>query len=283
MKLQSCTTLSGDVVISANTTDPITLTGIQIINGSLICEGQGLSTIASISAPTLQTIGGSFNLSQLTALSTLSFPQLTKVQNISWIALPQLQSLNFSPNNATGGVIMANSVVISNTGLKSLDGINLQTVDTFNINNNPDLTKVNPVQLREITGPLDIEANGKALIASFPALQVAFNMTFKNCSDVQLPALSVVNDTMGFFGNAFQSADLNNLTSTGKDLVFVGNDQLTNISAPSLTKIGGGYLIANNTQLTMINGFKALQTVGGALDFSGDFSEFVTIPDIEAS
>ncbi|KAI9855539.1 MAG: hypothetical protein M1824_006041 [Vezdaea acicularis] len=273
MKLQSCTTLSGDVVISANTTDPITLTGIQIINGSLICEGQGLSTIASISAPTLQTIGGSFNLSQLTALSTLSFPQLTKVQNISWIALPQLQSLNFSPNNATGGVIMANSVVISNTGLKSLDGINLQTVDTFNINNNPDLTKVNPVQLREITGPLDIEANGKALIASFPALQVAFNMTFKNCSDVQLPALSVVNDTMGFFGNAFQSADLNNLTSTGKDLVFVGNDQLTNISAPSLTKIGGGYLIANNTQLTMINGFKALQTVGGALDFSGDFSD----------
>jgi len=44
-----------------------------------------------------------------------------------------------------------------------------------------------------------------------------------------------------------------------------------------LQTIGGGYLIANNSALLIVDGFEALKTVVGALDFSGNFTN-VTLP-----
>lgn len=227
--------------------------------------------MTSLAADSLQEIGDSFSLTSLTILSTLNFPQLTKVDTIEWTALPALQGLSFST-----GVQEVSSLMIDNTQLNSLDGINLQVVDTMTVTNNPYLTSVN-MQLGNVTKSLTLSANGKQLDAEFPNLMWAYNMTIRNASTVSIPSLESVNGSLGFYSDGFENLTAANLTTVGGSLSFVSCNSVTNISMPELTQIGGGLQLANNTKLEKINGFPALKTVGGALDFNGVFNEYVVL------
>ncbi|KAI9883603.1 MAG: hypothetical protein M1823_004618 [Watsoniomyces obsoletus] len=271
--LSGCRTVSGDIVIAEGAAGTIRFPGIERIEGSLICRDA--TNLNSIEAPRLSIIDRSFTLTGLTVLATLNFPSLQSVGSIEWTALPALQELSF-----TRQVTRANEVVISNTNLKSLNGINLEQVSVFDVNNNPYLTRID-VQLGNISQALTLQANSKDLEASFPNLIWAFNMTFRNCSEVNLPSLASVNGSLGFYGNFFESFAAPNLTRTGDRgaIAFVSNEELTNISMPMLTSIGGTYQIANNTKLRSIDGFPKLSQVGGAIDFSGNFTN-VTLSSI---
>jgi len=110
------------------------------------------------------------------------------------------------------------------------------------------------------------------LVTTFPMLETATNMTFRNCSSVSLPSLANVTQDLGFYGNTMQSFVAPNLTTVG-GLIFVDNTQLTNISLPQLTSVNQSYQIANNTLLKNVTGFPQLSIVGGALDFNGNFTE----------
>jgi len=263
--LQGCSTIKGDVVIASTAQAQIALNGVQQITGDLTCQNAGQLT--EISADQLGTIGGRFYLNNLTILSTLAFSSLNNVNEIYWVGLPALQGLNFPQ-----GVSQAANVLISNTQLNNLDGIQLETVGNIDIDNNPYLTEVNVNQISTITGSLTIAANYKNLAITFDNLQQANNMTFRNVSSVTMPSLSQVNGSLGFYSDTFQSFTAPNLTSTGGALAFVDSPDLSNISMPKLTTIGGGFLIANNTNLQTINGFPKLQTIVGALDWAGTFN-----------
>jgi hypothetical protein len=240
---------------------------IQQISGNFLLDQP--TNLTSVTASSLGSIGGKWTINAALALSKLSFPQLNEVGSIEWMALPKLTALDFATTITT-----ATDVLITNTGLSSLQGINLKEVSSFDINNNLDLKDIT-LQLTNLSGALNIDANGQDLKASFPNLETAFNLTFKNVSDVSLPSLASINATMGCFSNYFSTFAAPNLTKVGGDLVFVDNSDLTNISLPMLTTIGGVYQISNNSKLTTINGFQALQTVNGAIDFSGVFTELV--------
>jgi len=84
---------------------------------------------------------------------------------------------------------------------------------------------------------------------------------------------------MGFYSDSFQAFSAPNLTTTGGTLAFVDSPDLSNLSFPSLTQIGGGFLIANNTNLKAISGFPKLKTIVGALDFAGVFGS-VAMPSL---
>ena len=274
--LASCTTYSGSVAIPTGLSVPtdqnghqdLSVDGVQAITGNLTVTNAIM--LASLSFGSLQSIGG-FELGGLTVLSELSMPQLTKVDQLNFTALPALQQLSFGGT----GISQASSILITNTGLSSLQGINnLEKVDFFNVNNNPSLQNIS-LQVTSITGSLDIEANDgyvTGLQTSFPLLETAQNMTFRNCSSVSLPSLANVTEDLGFYGNTMQSFAAPNLTTCG-GLIFVDNTDLTNISLPMLTSINASYQIANNTQLKIINGFQKLSIIGGALDFNGNFTE----------
>ena len=274
--LASCTTYSGSVAIPTGLSVPtdqnghqdLSVDGVQVITGNLTVTNAIM--LASLSFGSLQSIGG-FELGGLTVLSELSMPQLTKVDQLNFTALPALQQLSFGGT----GISQASSILITNTGLSSLQGINnLEKVDFFNVNNNPSLQNIS-LQVTAITGSLDIEANDgyvTGLQTTFPLLETAQNMTFRNCSSVLLPSLANVSEDLGFYGNTMQSFAAPNLTTCG-GLIFVDNTELTNISLPSLTSINASYQIANNTQLKIINGFQKLSIIGGALDFNGNFTE----------
>ena len=144
----------------------------------------------------------------------------------------------------------------------------------MNINNNRYLTEVDVNALGNVTRGLIFAANSKDLKISLPNLESAANLTFIEVSDVSMPSLSEVGDSAGFYLTSFESFSAPNLTETGQSLVFAGCSSLTNLSFPQLTTIGGGFLVANNTELTTINGFQKLKTVGGAIDFLGVFEKY---------
>ncbi|KAL8959914.1 MAG: hypothetical protein Q9193_003294 [Seirophora villosa] len=274
--LASCTTYSGSIAIETglaydrdqNGHQRVVVQTVRTITGNLsVTDAIDLS---SLTFGSLQSIGG-FELGGLTVLSELSMPQLTQVRELNFTALPALQTLDFGGT----GLTRASSILITNTGLSSLTGINnLEQVDTFNVNNNQALQNIS-LQVTSITNSLDIEANDgyqSGLVTSFPMLETATNMTFRNCSSVLLPALANVTQDLGFYGNTMEMFAAPNLTTAG-GLIFVDNTQLTNISLPKLTSINATYQIANNTMLKQVNGFTNLSIVKGALDFSGNFTE----------
>jgi hypothetical protein len=224
--------------------------------------------MTQLSGKDLNSIGGAMTLTHLTILSTLSFPSLTSVKSIEWTDLPALQQLTF-----TQGVTTAQDVVISDTQLNSLDGINLRTVANMDINNNLYLTLIS-TQITNVTQSLSIDANAQSLKVNFPNLVFAFNMTLRNISSISIPSLASINSTLGFYGDYVTSVIAPNLTTVGGDLAFVANAELTNISMPALTTVGGGLTIANNSALMTIDGFPSLKTTG-AINMSGNFSTYV--------
>lgn len=261
--LASCSTFKGDVTISSVASGNIAIDGVGQITGSLTCQNAGQLT--EISADQLGSIGGTFKLYNLTILSTLAFSSLNDVNAINWVGLPALQGLNFPQ-----GVSHASNVIISNTELNTLSGIELETVGNFDINNNPYLNSVNVNEMTNITGSLNFAANADSLSISFPNLVAANNMTFRNAASVSVPSLNRINGSLGFYSNTFSSFSAPNLTSTGGTLAFVDSPNLKNVSMPVLKIIGGGFLI-NNTALDNIDGFPDLTTIVGALDFAGSF------------
>ena len=243
----------------------VSIDGVQVITGNL--SAQNNAALNGLEANDLMSIGG-LALGNLTTLSTLSMPLLSSATVVNFTALPELQMMSFGTT-----IQKSSSILITNTQLTTLTGINVTTVDTFNINNNLALTTID-LQLASLTGSLDIEGNGygRNITASFVDLVTAQNMTFRNCTEVLLPSLANVTQDLGFYGNNFQTFSAPNLTTVG-GLIFDDNVELTNISLPSLTSINATFQIANNTQLKDINGFANLAVIKGALDFSGNFTK----------
>jgi len=275
--LAGCQTVKGSVLISNASAGGINLDGPESITGDLICENAGqLTTFTSSS---LGSISGTFNLNNLTLLSTLSFTDLTSVGDINFVALPALSQLTFPST-----VKKANSLVISNTFLSTLDGINLMSAASIDINNNNRLQTFS-TQIVNITSLLNIDSNGQQLSVEFPNLERAANMTLRKILSVTLPSLNTVTGSLSVVGSFATSILAPNLTSVGitdigsGGLAIDNNTALTNLSMPLLGKVGGAVQIANNTDLFNIT-FPVLSSVGGAIDFSGNFSTPV-LPDLK--
>lgn len=264
--LLSCTTLTGDVVIGNQTDATLDFTGIKVIDGDLTLLNNNL--VSTLKSDTTTEISGAFHLQNLTTLSTLSFTELTSVGSINWVSLTALDVLTF-----TAGINSAESIVVSDTFLSSLDGLDVASADTININNNRRLVSYTS-SLGNLTTLLNINANGLDLQVSFPDLIWIANMTISNVSSFSVPSLATVNGSMRFDSNFFTSFSAPNLTETSSgDISFVSNAQLANITMAKLTSIGGGFLIANNTATDKITGFNKLKTVGGAINMRGNFTD----------
>ncbi|OKL59140.1 Protein ecm33 [Talaromyces atroroseus] len=268
--LSSCTTVKGDIALIPGISNGITFNGIEQITGSLIATD--VTNLTSLSAPDLTSIADEFHLESIILLTSLSFPELTSVGSISFEALPNLQSLTF-----TTGVNKSGSVSITNTGLTSLSGIELDTVGDFDLTANTALTSVNVNNIKNITGTLIISANSNKLDVEFPNLVTASNMTFRNTSTISVPSLANLTGELGLFGNYITNFTAPNLT-TCADLDFEDNSKLASISLPELVHVTGGLAISNNADLMTIN-FPKLSTVAGAIDITGDYTN-VSLPSL---
>ena len=259
--------LASGVASNQNT---VNLNGIQEITGSLSYMDD--SSVTSFEAGDLESVGD-LSFGNLSEVSTLSMSSLNTVADLNFTGLGSLGSFTFG----TPGIQKAGNVLVTNTVLTSLQGINaLAQVAGFSISNNPYLSTIE-LDVTAISGAVDIGANdvtNGGQTVNFPNLQTAGQLTFRNSSKVSLPMLSNVSQNLGFYDNLFDNLATPNLTFAG-GIVFVDNTQLTNISMPMLTTINGSngtYQIANNTLLKSIDGFENLENVKGGLDFTGNFT-----------
>jgi hypothetical protein len=200
-------------------------------------------------------------------LYAVEFPKLKKVDSIKWNALPNLQQIGF-----TAAVEQAKKVRIENTGLRSLQGINLQQIQTLFIANNGYINDIS-MQLGNVSDALTFADNNKAVKVDLPNLIWATNLTFRFCGSVSMPSLTKLNGSLGLYNNGFESFSAPNLTQIGEALAIVANDGLNNLTFPLLTKISDNLQIANNSALVEIDGFPQLKSVGGGFDISGNMSK----------
>lgn len=263
--MASCQTFSGSIAIASSVPDSIALDGIRKITGDLVISNN--SKITSLSGSSLEEISGSFTLDEVQVLSTVNFPKLTTVTNIKWNALPNLQGLQMDAQ-----ISKASIIDIENTQLQSLKGLNLETVDELTVANNRYINSID-MQLGNVSRQLTLTANNPEVNVSFPNMEWAFNLTFRNCSAIDLPSLHTLNSSLGLYGNTFESFAAPNLTKIGGALSIVSNTELTNISFPQLTVVSQNLQIANNTKLSEISGLPKVATIGGALDFNGNMSK----------
>ncbi|RYP43628.1 hypothetical protein DL768_009827 [Monosporascus sp. mg162] len=273
-QIANCESVEGTVLIAPEAGQRIDIGGrLTEIGGDLIARDNGF--ITDLSSASLETIGGAFTLRNLTALSTLGFTRLSEVGSIDWATLTVLPELNFG----NPGITEAESVVIADTFLESISGINVQSLSDMNINNNRRLTQFS-TSIRSLSNVLNVQANGLNLELEMPNLEWIANLTIANVTTFSAPSLATVNGSMRFDSNYFESFTAPNLTEVQDgDISFVSNPQLSNISFPALERIGGGLTIANNTELEAIDGFRRLERVGGAIAFRGSFTDF-QLPEI---
>lgn len=272
----ACETITGTVEIVSGAGSSIDLSGdLTKIGGDLIASNLG--DLISFSSTSLESIGGAFTLKNDTKMSTLKFTSLNSVGSIDWATLSALSGFTYGDGD---GITKGSSVIVADTFLSSLDGINIDELDTLNINNNHRLTDFTS-KLESLTTLMNINANGEDLSISLPNLVWAANLTISNVTSFTAPSLATINGSIRFDSDYMETFSTPNLTEvqTG-DLSFVSNSKLTNISCPLLTKVGGGFTIANNTALADLNGFPLLAQVGGAVALRGSF-ETVELPALD--
>ena len=266
--LASCSTFSGSIAIATGTSDDIVISGVKVLNGNLVASKN--ADIKRIGASELEQLNGDLVLDELTRLNGIDFPKLKKVNTLKWNALPNLQAIGF-----TATVEEAKSIDIQNTGLRSLQGINIVKAEKLKIANNGYINEIT-MQLGNVSNALDFSDNNKAVKVDLPNLIWATNLTFRFCGSVSMPSLAKLNGSLGLYNNDFQSFSAPNLTEVGEALAIVGNDQLNNLTFPLLTKITDNLQIANNSQLMSIDGLPVLKSIGGAFDVSGNMSKVET-------
>ncbi|KAI1439279.1 GPI-anchored cell wall organization protein ecm33 [Xylaria sp. CBS 124048] len=267
-QVAKCSTIPHDLVLDTSAGPAIdlgsTLTEIQ---GSLQVNNNGL--IQTLSCESLKTIGNTFQLHNLTSLTSLMFTGLEEVGSIDWITLSKLPE----PTFGEPGITKAQSIMVSDTFIENLNGLNVQNVADMNINNNHRLTLFS-TSIKTLSNVLLVNDNGLNLTMEMPNLEWIANMTIANVSSFSVPSLKTVNGSMRFDSNYFTDFLAANLTTIQDgDLSFVSNPDLLNISIPLLEKVGGGFTIANNTALGKVNGFGSLKDVGGAILMRGSFDD----------
>ncbi|KAK4219721.1 putative cell wall protein [Rhypophila decipiens] len=269
---RSCKTYSGDIVIGKQTDSKIDISGISKITGDLTVLNNG--QILDLTSSDLGEIGGTFTLQNLTLLTSLTLPSLEKVDTLLFQALPALATLTIGPP----GITEAKSVTITDTFLESLAGINVQNVETLDVNNNRRLSDFSS-SIKTVSKVLKVSANNREMTLTLPNLAWAANLEIANVTTFSVPSLAAVNGSARFDSNFFEKFSAPNLTKTDDDVSFVGNSKLAEIDFSSLTIIGGGLLIANNTALKEIKDFQKLKTVGGALKMRGNFTK-IELPSL---
>ncbi|KAI0386602.1 hypothetical protein F5Y04DRAFT_67007 [Hypomontagnella monticulosa] len=279
-QVANCDSIEGSVVIDRNAGPDIDIGGrLKEIGGDLRAENNGL--LNSLRSDSLQTIGGTFLLKNVTKVSTLTFPRLGEVGSIDWATLNALPE----PTFGNPGITKAKSVTIADTFIENINGINVESLTDMNINNNRRLTKFS-TSIKSLSNTLYVQANGLNLTMEMPNLEWIANMTITNVTSFSVPSLHTVNGSMRFDSNYFTTFIAANLSEiTDGDLSFVSNPQLTNISVPALERVGGGFTVANNTALEKLDGFNKLNEIGGAVKVRGSFTDvqFSGLKDVKGA
>lgn len=162
-RLTGCEGIQGDVIITGDL-GSASIANVKAIYGDL--QIYNATNLQSFAADSIGTITGSLKLHGLTVLSSLSFGSLNSVGAINWVTLPNLVETGLSQ------VTDCNSILISDTQLSDLKGINPVNVEIFNVNNNLNLASISS-NIETVSNALTVAFNGHDTEVEFNDLQWA--------------------------------------------------------------------------------------------------------------
>lgn len=259
----ACETAVGEVTINGDAFGTVELTGLEQLYGDLSILNATQAT--TVNAPTLQLVSGALEINANTILANLNLAQLTTVGTFNLNALPALESTGL-----TAGLTSAEEIIISDTGLNQLTGINVYKLKVFNVNNNDDIDTIDS-GLQEVTDTIDISYNAEKVDVILNQLSSAKNIILQSINSFQAPNLTVANGSIAFTSSSIEEIKFANLKSIGNSLTINKNDDLEEIDFPKLTSIGGALQISDNENLKSLDGFSELETVGGTVNINGSF------------
>ncbi len=260
--LSDCNAVGGTIKISGSI-GSASIAGIKQIQGSLIVSNA--TSLTSLTADSLEWIQDEFGLTDLTTLSTLSFPVLTKVGSINFVTLPGLNDFQF-----TDGIQEADKVLISDTTVQTLDGIDVVDVETFNLNNNNYLESFDS-SLQTVSNALSITSNGDGLDVSLDDLVWANNITISKCSNISFSNLQAVNGTIHINNNSIETLNFDKLTKVGETISIVGNEDLGEVVIDGVTTLSGDLVVEDNSDVDEVS-LSKLKSVSGSVVVEGNFS-----------
>jgi hypothetical protein len=268
-QLQTCSTISGSIAIATSFVGQASLDAIQKITVNLVAED--VPGLTSLTAPKLQTIQA-LTLNGLSGLTDLSIG-----------------------SGVGSGTSISDELRISNTSITTLNNVKLaggsapKTVvidaSTTNMSAAADFL----LNFTAIPGNLTINGIGgrtvsatAPLIIRLPALTSAGNLDVNlNVVDIEVPLLTYIPGVLRLDRLTSKiSISFPNLARVGGSVLITNNPVLADVSMPQLASIDGnvgdGLTIQNNSLLSNVAGFPALESVPD-VDISGNVSRYVHI------
>lgn len=272
----NCDVVDADIIIDKDVSGAVSIEGPKQVKGDFIAKGAG--SLLSISSTSINSISGKFELNNLEALNNLEFSSLTSLNEVSFIKLPRLSELRFG----TEGVTKISTIRITDTFISNLSGLNVATVDSFQIDNNRKMSQFNS-DLVNVTKQLLIFDNGNdAMEIIMNKLETAAEIQVSSAKNFSVPLLERVTKSLKLSANPqLTHFAAPNLTKIDETLSLIDMNKLTNISFPVLEEIGGGFTVQNNTKLESIDDLPKLEEVTGGINLRGNF-EKVELPKLDA-
>lgn len=263
-QVAACPTAVGDINFSGDALAAIDLTGVKQVFGNV--RVNGTQKVTDFVAPDLQLVSGELRLSDATILENVNLAQLTTVGSLVFNALPGLEQAGL-----TSGITSADSITIANTGLTSLEGIDVFELKVFDVNNN-EAIKLIDSGLKSVTDTLSINYNSDEVDVVLDQLTLAKNVELQQIASLSLANLTSITGSLSLDSSSFDSFTFENLKNISNSLSIRQNDDLTEFEFPQLTKIGGALNVEENSKLTSFSGFPQLATIGGSVNLDGDFN-----------
>lgn len=258
--IKSCSTISGDVTISSSYSGALKISGVRKITGNL--TSTGATSLTSLSAPDLGSIGSNLTIISATLLSTLNFGSLTSVGTLNLKALPLLRSASFD----SSGITTVGDVEIVNCALTNIDWLNVKIAGQLEITDNTELETLSLSSLQNYTGPLTVAGNGENLSLDLPSVTQGGKTSVFNVTKVGMGAMETLTGALKMQGNTFDTFAVPKLVKAG-DVDISENTNLGTVHMPKLQSLRG-LIITDDQNMTSVS-FPALSFVGGDVTISG--------------
>jgi hypothetical protein len=147
-----CHSLNGDVIVSSDSLQSLTLHDIVIINGNLNISFAPL--LVNMFAPNMTYVDGNLILDDLPHFESIDLPSMQSAAGIRWQMLPTFREYGINVGGKVGDLIIAN------TSLDDALSLGVTEAGMVNITNNPQLDKVTLPNLESVSGAVDIWGNG---------------------------------------------------------------------------------------------------------------------------
>ncbi|KAF9103676.1 hypothetical protein BGX29_003093, partial [Mortierella sp. GBA35] len=265
--LAACSSFSGSLTVSGSSINAITLPALKTLTGSIKLSSN--SHLTTLSLDNLQSSTGTITLYNNTALANINVSKLKAVNNLEIVTAPSLRQLSMT------NVETITSFKVEDTGLDNsgtMPWSSFQKATDIGISNNKFLKSIDIPSLNTISGRLIVAANGlmeghgEGSSLHLANLTSITNCTLRHLTDLQVPSLKAVSSSLSFDETNVKQIDAPHLRTIGQTLSIVSNNVLSNISFAELTSIGGALLIANNTELIIVNRFSKLKDISGVLN-----------------